>query len=70
MKNVKLFLVAGLLLVAAALPLYAFDYANFQGNCAAGIPTVCDFDAGRTPAGPLVDPGARRVFPFGPRVRT
>lgn len=25
--------------------------ANFQANCASGIPTVCTFDASRTPTG-------------------
>lgn len=50
MKKSTLFLTC-LLLLVGALPAAALDHANFQGNCAAGIPTVCSFDAGRTPAG-------------------
>lgn len=51
MKKTNLFLIAFLLLCTVSLPLAALDHANFQGNCASGIPTVCNFDAGRTPAG-------------------
>lgn len=48
MKMPKLVLLASLLaLVAMALPLAAAT-ADFQGNCASGIPTNCVFDATKT----------------------
>lgn len=54
MKKVNLFL-AALILVCSALPVLAFDYANFEGNCTILPPsytqTSCQFDANRTPSG-------------------
>ena len=51
MKKTHLLVFASLLVLGAfALPLLAAS-ANFQGNCAAGIPTSCVFNANRTPAG-------------------
>jgi hypothetical protein len=48
MKKSNLVLLASLLLLSSlALPLYAAT-ADFQGLCAAGIPTNCVFDATRT----------------------
>ena len=50
MKLSRLLPIVLLLALAAGAPLLAAT-ANFQGNCASGIPTVCSFDAGRAPAG-------------------
>lgn len=49
MKKATLFLVA-VLTLCCALPAFA-NNAEFQGNCDSGIPTDCDFDAGRAPFG-------------------
>lgn len=47
----KSFIVLGLLVLAlTAIPAWAAT-ANFQANCASGIPTYCVFDATRAPSG-------------------
>ncbi len=50
MKKATLFLLA-VLTLCFALPALAVNNAEFQGRCASGIPTACEFDSTRAPFG-------------------